>query len=68
VLLWCCSPPQKKYGNQVEERATAAVAAKKPAPSSPVAQVRDALDWATPVMLGTVYFLTLYEVLRPKRR
>jgi hypothetical protein len=50
----------------VEEKAATA-SAPKPVPRTAIGQVREALDYATPVMLGTVYFLTLYEIMRPKR-
>jgi len=51
---------------EVEDSVTGAIARGKGAPSA-VEQVRDALEWASPFMIGTIYAITLYQFFRPRK-
>ena len=51
---------------EVEESVTGATKGGRGAPS-PVEQVREALEWASPFMIGTIYSITLYQFFRPRK-
>lgn len=53
---------------EVESSLEKVSTSEKGASHSAVEQVREALDFATPFMIGTIYFVVLYQYLVPRRK